>query len=87
MNENLIKNEDELKKSFLRFYNIIAKLRAPDGCPWDRDQTPLTMRSDLIEETFEAVDAITQKDTEHTRYFVSLTLQLTTAKPRSLSAR
>ena len=67
MNENLLKNEDELKKSFLRFYNIIAKLRAPDGCPWDREQTPLSMRSDLIEETFEAVDAITQKDTKHTK--------------------
>ena len=67
MNENLIKNEDELKKSFSKFYNTIAKLRAPDGCPWDREQTPLTMRSDLIEETFEAVDAITQKYTEHTK--------------------
>ncbi len=67
MNEILIKNEDELKKAFSKFYNILAKLRAPDGCPWDREQTPLSMRSDLIEETFEAVDAITQKDTEHTK--------------------
>ena len=67
MNENLIKNENELKKSFSKFYNILAKLRAPGGCPWDREQTPLSMRSDLIEETFEAVDAITQNDTEHTK--------------------
>ena len=65
MCENLIGNEDELKASFSRFYNIIAKLRAPDGCPWDKEQTPISMRSDLVEETFEAVDAITQKDTEH----------------------
>ncbi|MBO7508599.1 MAG: nucleoside triphosphate pyrophosphohydrolase [Clostridia bacterium] len=66
-NLKLIEDEDNLKNAFSKFYNIIAKLRAPDGCPWDREQTPLSMRSDLVEETFEAVDAITQKDTEHTK--------------------
>ncbi|MBP5329629.1 MAG: nucleoside triphosphate pyrophosphohydrolase [Spirochaetaceae bacterium] len=66
-NLKLIEDEDKLKNAFSKFYNIIAKLRAPDGCPWDREQTPLSMRSDLVEETFEAVDAITQKDTEHTK--------------------
>ena len=60
-------DDKDTKEAFGRLYSIIQKLRAPDGCPWDREQTPLTMRSDLIEETFEAVDAITQNDTPHIR--------------------
>jgi len=51
--------------AFASFYKIIQKLRAPDGCPWDREQTPLTLRAHLIEEAYECVDAIDQKDTEH----------------------
>jgi len=50
-----------------RLYNTIRILRAENGCPWDRDQTPLSMRRDLIEETFEAVDAITQNDAQHAK--------------------
>jgi tetrapyrrole methylase family protein / MazG family protein len=37
---------------------IIARLRAPDGCPWDRRQTHLTLRPYLLEEAYETVDAI-----------------------------
>jgi tetrapyrrole methylase family protein/MazG family protein len=37
---------------------ISARLRAPDGCPWDRRQTHLTLRSYLLEEAYETVDAI-----------------------------
>ncbi len=57
----------KIAASFARFYEVLARLRAPDGCPWDREQTPLTMRSDLIEETFEAVEAITAQDAPHVR--------------------
>ena len=53
--------------AFGRLYEIIGRLRAPDGCPWDREQTPETMRSDLVEECFEAVDAINQKDAMHVK--------------------
>lgn len=60
-------SDKDTKEAFGRLYSIIQKLRAPDGCPWDREQTPQTMRSDLIEETFEAVDAITQNDTPHVK--------------------
>lgn len=60
-------SEQETEKAFGRLYSIIKRLRAPDGCPWDREQTPLTMRSDLIEETFEAVDAISQNDAPHVK--------------------
>lgn len=53
--------------AFERLYKIVQKLRSPEGCPWDRKQTPLTMRQPLIEETFEAVDAISAGDTNHTK--------------------
>ncbi|MCK9169859.1 MAG: nucleoside triphosphate pyrophosphohydrolase [Treponema sp.] len=53
--------------AFKRLYETIRTLRAPGGCPWDRDQTPLSMRSDLIEEVFEACDAVTLQDTPHVK--------------------
>ncbi len=46
------------KKNFYDFCKIIEKLRAPGGCPWDREQTHLTLRKHLLEEAYEAYDAI-----------------------------
>lgn len=46
---------------------IVKKLRAPDGCPWDKVQTHRTIRSDFIEEVYEAVEAIDDDDKEHLR--------------------
>ena len=43
--------------------SIISRLRAPNGCPWDREQTPQTLRTCLIEECFEVVNAIDRKAT------------------------
>ena len=40
----------------------MAILRSPDGCPWDRKQTPRTLRPFLLEETYEALDAIDRGD-------------------------
>lgn len=42
---------------------IIARLRAPGGCPWDREQTADSLRPSLIEEAYEVVDAIERKHT------------------------
>lgn len=55
------------KDAFERLYEIVRKLRSPEGCPWDREQNPQTMRSDLVEEVFEAEDAITQNDANHVK--------------------
>ena len=46
--------------SYKNLYGIIKTLRAPGGCPWDREQTPLTLRSTLLEETYEALEAINE---------------------------
>lgn len=53
--------------AYKRLYNVVKILRCPDGCPWDKEQTPLSMRRDLIEEAFEAVDAITSEDPLHAK--------------------
>jgi tetrapyrrole methylase family protein/MazG family protein len=44
--------------SFESFAEIVAHLRAPDGCPWDREQTHETLRKHLLEESYEAISAI-----------------------------
>ena len=41
---------------------IVEILRAPGGCPWDREQTHESIRKDLIEETYEVIEAIDNKD-------------------------
>lgn len=62
-------DEDSAKvaAAFCRLYELIRILRAPGGCPWDREQTPQTMRRDLVEEVFEAVDAISSDDAPHAK--------------------
>lgn len=54
-------------EAFARLAEIIAHLRAPDGCPWDREQTHLTLRKHLIEESYEVIDAIEREDSDHLR--------------------
>jgi len=44
---------------------IVARLRRPDGCPWDRKQTHQSLRGAIIEETYEIVDAIDSGDMAH----------------------
>jgi ATP diphosphatase len=48
--------------AFERLVDIMATLRSPDGCAWDRRQTHRSLRRYLIEETYEAVDAIDRRD-------------------------
>lgn len=44
------------------FQGTVARLRAPDGCPWDREQTHRTLRTNLLEETYEALAALDAED-------------------------
>ncbi|ADR19833.1 nucleoside triphosphate pyrophosphohydrolase [Calditerrivibrio nitroreducens] len=54
-----------MEKHFRELVNIVKKLRAPDGCPWDRQQTLYSLKEYLIEEVFELVDAIDKKDIDN----------------------
>ena len=51
-----------MDKKIQKAIDVVAKLRAPDGCPWDRQQTHESMKNELLEETYELIDAINQKD-------------------------
>ena len=47
---------------FTTLVDIIAKLRAPDGCPWDRKQTHASLRGNLLEECYEVLEALDEAD-------------------------
>jgi tetrapyrrole methylase family protein / MazG family protein len=48
--------------SFESFQEIVAHLRAPDGCPWDQEQTHQSLRKHLLEESYEVIAAIESND-------------------------
>jgi len=48
--------------SFAALVEIIAKLRSPEGCPWDRGQTHASIKGNLIEEAYEVLEAIEEQD-------------------------
>ena len=54
-----------VSESFKALYDTVAKLRSPEGCMWDREQTPATLRGALIEETYECIEAIDENDPAH----------------------
>jgi tetrapyrrole methylase family protein/MazG family protein len=47
-----------LNTAFETFQEVVARLRAPDGCPWDREQTHTSLRQHLLEESYETLEAI-----------------------------
>ena len=47
-----------MDNTFSQLVNLMAKLRGPDGCPWDREQTPESLKPFLIEECYEVLDAL-----------------------------
>lgn len=50
-----------------RLVNIVSYLRSPDGCPWDREQTHESIRKHIVEEAYEVIEAIENKDTDMIR--------------------
>src|SRR5258708_5459405 len=58
-------NQPPLKEAgdaFARFVQLIARLRAPGGCPWDREQTHESLKPMTLEEAYEVVEAIDRRD-------------------------
>jgi nucleoside triphosphate diphosphatase len=49
-------------REFTRLVDIVATLRSPDGCPWDRDQTVDSLKPFVLEETYEVLEAIDRHD-------------------------
>jgi MazG family protein len=52
----------EAGETFARFVDLIARLRAPGGCPWDREQTHESLKPMTLEEAYEVVEAIDRGD-------------------------
>src|SRR5512143_3636192 len=47
---------------FAELVDVVRRLRGPDGCPWDREQTPQSLRGCLLEEAYETLDALDRDD-------------------------
>jgi len=62
-----LEKESPAGAAFNRIYELAQTLRGEGGCPWDKEQTPYSMRRNLMEETFEAIDAITEGDANHAK--------------------
>ncbi len=63
--------------SFESFAEIVAHLRAPDGCPWDKEQTHQTLRTHLLEEAYETLSAMDSNNSDDMREeFGDLLLQI-----------
>ncbi|MBO4932371.1 MAG: hypothetical protein J6I42_09330, partial [Clostridia bacterium] len=58
--KNKLKNEQ--KHSFESLRELVEVLRSEGGCPWDREQTHASIRADIIEETYEVIEAIDNSD-------------------------
>ncbi|MCD6389511.1 MAG: nucleoside triphosphate pyrophosphohydrolase [Desulfobulbaceae bacterium] len=56
---------NQSEKNFIELQRVIKKLRAPDGCPWDQQQTPQSFKPYIIEEAHELAEAIDHDDSEH----------------------
>jgi tetrapyrrole methylase family protein/MazG family protein len=56
---------EEVLREFKALLETVKTLREPGGCPWDREQTPASLKENLIEESYECIEAITEEDDEH----------------------
>ena len=55
-------SSSRIGEEFEKLVGVMARLRAPGGCPWDREQTHATLRTYLIEEAYEVLDALDSTD-------------------------
>lgn len=60
-----VQEEKLLYKEFSQLRHIIAELRGPNGCPWDKKQTHESLRKYLLEESYELIEAINEGDIDH----------------------
>ncbi len=61
------REDNDRDLSLKELYGIIKTLRSPEGCPWDRMQTHSTLRRYFLEEVYELLEAIDNKDTDNLR--------------------
>lgn len=57
--------ESRVRHGFDDVMRVVRRLRAPGGCPWDREQTHVSLKNALLEECYELIDAIDEEDDAH----------------------
>ena len=57
-------NNKSIGERFEELVTIVERLRAPDGCPWDREQTSASLLPYLLEETYEVIESVDDKNWE-----------------------
>lgn len=60
-----VKDDTLLYRDFTKLRDVIAQLRGPNGCPWDKEQTHESLKKYLLEEAYEVLDAIDCQDDDH----------------------
>ena len=53
---------DKSAEQFIKLLEIVEKLRGPDGCPWDKEQTPASLLPYFLEETYEVIESVDQSN-------------------------
>ena len=57
-----VTKEEQLNKTFNRFREIVSILRGPNGCPWDKEQTHESLKTYILDEAYELIEAIEEDD-------------------------
>lgn len=57
-----MKNKNQIGKKFIELLEIMEKLRSDDGCPWDKEQTPESILPFFLEEAYEVIESVEEKD-------------------------
>jgi tetrapyrrole methylase family protein/MazG family protein len=75
---DILRTPEDVPQAFARLYGIVKTLRGPGGCPWDREQTPESLRTNLVEEAYECVSAVEERDDENLKEELGDLLLVTT---------
>jgi tetrapyrrole methylase family protein/MazG family protein len=57
-----LNNQNKIGEKFVELVKIMQKLRSEDGCPWDKEQTPDSILPFFLEETYELIESVEEKD-------------------------
>lgn len=57
-------NKEKIADSFIKLLKIVEALRGPEGCPWDKEQTHESLLPYFLEETYEVIESVEEKDWE-----------------------
>ncbi len=60
-------SQSETEQALSEFLSIVQRLRSPGGCPWDARQTPHTLKTYVLEEAYELIEALDSQDPAHIR--------------------